>query len=101
EDEVVVREGADHIGELQAWNLATGERVWKHDFDSMIWGPVLTTAGNLVFMGGTNDRYLHAFDANTGTLLWQQRPSSAITAAPVSYELDGRQYVAVQAGWGV
>jgi alcohol dehydrogenase (cytochrome c) len=101
ENDLIVREGADHIGELQAWNLATGERTWKHDFASQIWGPVLTTGGNLVFMGGTNDRYFHAFDAATGALLWQYRTSSGITAIPVSYEIDGKQYVAVQSGWGV
>ncbi len=101
ESELVLREGADHIGELQAWNLATGERVWKHDFASQLWGPVLTTGGDLVFAGGTSDRYFRAFDATTGELLWQQRTSSGITAVPVTYELDGKQYVAVQAGWGV
>ena len=37
----------------------------------MNWGPMLATAGGLVFTGGTNDRYFHAFDAKTGKLLWQ------------------------------
>jgi alcohol dehydrogenase (cytochrome c) len=101
ENELVLREGADHIGELQAWNLATGERAWKHDFESMIWAPLLTTGGNLVFAGGTNDRYFRAFDATTGEVLWQQRTSSGINGVPVTYELDGKQYVAVQSGWGV
>ena len=101
ENDLVLREGADHIGELQAWNLATGERAWKHDFESQLWGPVLTTGGNLVFAGGTSDRYFRAFDAATGKLLWQHRTSSGITAVPSTYEIDGKQYVAVQSGWGV
>src|SRR5690606_18555470 len=97
-----LREGADHVGELQAWNLATGERVWTHEYGPMAnWGPVLTTAGGLVFSGGTADRYFRAFDAETGELLWQQRLSSGALGVPVSFEVDGKQYIAVQAGWGV
>jgi alcohol dehydrogenase (cytochrome c) len=101
ENQLVLREGADHVGELQAWNLATGERVWKHDFESQLWGPVLTTDGNLVFAGGTPDQYFRAFDATTGKLLWQHRASSGITGIPSTWEIDGKQYVGVQSGWGV
>jgi alcohol dehydrogenase (cytochrome c) len=101
EGRLYLRDGADHIGELQAWNLNTGKRVWTHEFESQTWGPVLTTGGNLVFTGGTNDRAFRAFDATTGELLWQQRTSSGITGVPTSYEIDGTQFVAVQSGWGV
>ena len=60
-------EGAEHVGELQAWNLATGERVWTQEFGEFAnWGPILTTAGGLVFQGGTADRYFRAFDAESG-----------------------------------
>jgi alcohol dehydrogenase (cytochrome c) len=94
-------EGADHVGELQAWNLDTGERVWTREFGAFAnWGPVLTTAGGLVFQGGTADRYFRAFDAETGELLWQQRLNSGIIGVPTSYEIDGVQYIAVQSGWG-
>ncbi len=96
-----VAEGADHIGELQAWNLRTGERVWTQEFASPNWGPVMTTAGGLVFSGGTFDRYFRAFDAATGRILWQHRASSGITGVPTSFEIDGVQYIAVQSGWGV
>jgi alcohol dehydrogenase (cytochrome c) len=91
----------DHIGELQAWNLRTGERVWTHEFQSQNWGPVMTTAGGLVFSGGTNDRYFRAFEATTGRLLWQYRTNSGITGVPTTFEVEGVQYVAVQSGWGV
>ena len=97
----LVDENADHIGELQAWNLRTGERVWTHEYESANWGPVMTTAGGLVFSGGTADRYFRAFDATTGRLLWQHRTNSGITGVPTSFEIDGVQYVAVQSGWGV
>ena len=56
--------GADHIGEVQAWNVDTGKRVWTHTYaKSPNWGPMLATGGGLVFSGGTNDRKFHAFDA--------------------------------------
>ena len=52
-------------------DLATGERKWTAKFPQQLWGPVLTTAGELVFAGGTNDRYFRAFDANSGEILWK------------------------------
>ena len=99
---VFVVDDAEHIGEIQAWNLATGERVWTHEFpDSQNWGPILTTGGGLVFAGGTNDRYFRAFDAETGDVLWEQRTNSGVIGVPSSYAIDGVQYIAVQSGWGV
>ena len=100
--QIFVVDAADHIGEIQAWDLSTGERVWTHEFaESQNWGPILTTAGGLVFSGGTNDRYFRAFDAETGEVLWEQRTNSGITGVPSSFAIDGVQYIAVQSGWGV
>jgi len=100
--DLTVAPGATHIGELQAWDPATGKKAWSHDFaKSQLFASVLSTAGDLVFVGGTNDRMFRAFDAKSGKLLWQQRTNSGIMAAPISYEVDGVQYVAVQSGWGV
>ena len=63
------RPGADHFGEVQAWNVDTGQKVWTHNYaKSPNWGSMLATAGGLVFSGGTNDRKIHAFDAATGKL---------------------------------
>ena len=93
---------ADHYGELQAWNVNTGERVWNREHPtSMNWGSVLTTAGSLVFMGGTNDRMFRAFDAEHGAVLWKFKTNSGIMAPPSSLEVNGVQYIAVQSGWGV
>jgi alcohol dehydrogenase (cytochrome c) len=90
------------IGELQAWDVASGKKVWSHQFhDQALWGPILTTAGDLVFAGGTRDRYFRAFDAKSGKLLWQTRLNSGVQGVPTSFEVDGTQYIAVQAGWGV
>jgi alcohol dehydrogenase (cytochrome c) len=96
-----VRNGAGHIGEIQAWDMNTRTKVWTRTFESHNWGPVLATGGGLVFAGGTNDRYFRAFDAKTGELVWQWRTNSGITAVPSSYSVDGVQYIAVQSGWGV
>ncbi|HXO90498.1 MAG TPA: PQQ-binding-like beta-propeller repeat protein, partial [Stellaceae bacterium] len=94
--------GADHIGELQAWNLDTGQKVWSHPFaNSPLWGPVLATAGGVLFVGGTNDRYFRAFDASNGKVLWEFRTGSGVNGVPVSFQVDGKQYIAVQSGWGV
>ena len=94
--------GADHFGEVQAWNVDTGTRVWTHTYEtSTNWGPMLATGGGLVFSGGTQDRLFHAFDASTGKLLWEFPTNSGIVGQPVSFSVDGTQYVAVQSGWGI
>ena len=97
-----IAQGADHIGELQAWDLDAGKKAWSHPFaNSQLWGPVLATGGGVVFMGGTNDRYFRAFNASTGKVLWQIRTGSGVIGVPVSFAIDGKQYIAVQSGWGV
>ena len=99
---LIIADGADHIGEVQAWNVDTAKRVWTHKYaDSPTWGPMLTTGGNLVFSGGTNDRKFHAFDAKSGKLLWEFPTSSGIIGQPSTFMVDGVQYVTVQSGWGV
>jgi alcohol dehydrogenase (cytochrome c) len=92
---------ADHIGELQAWDLDTGKRVWTTRLPSQNWGPVLATGGGLLFSGGTNDRMFRAFDARSGKILWEFPTQSGITGVPVSFAVDGKQFIAVQSGWGV
>src|SRR5216684_2256136 len=93
--------GADHIGELQAWNLDTGKKAWTTNLPSFNWGPVLATGGGVLFAGGTNDRMFRAFDAKTGKILWEFPTASGVAAVPVSFQVDGKQYIAVQSGWGV
>ncbi len=88
------------LGSLQAISLDTGKRVWQRK-SPMPWdGGAMATAGGLVF-SGTPDGHLDAFDEKTGKLLWTSPElSSGIIASPVSYQVDGKQYVAVWAGWG-
>jgi alcohol dehydrogenase (cytochrome c) len=84
-----------HIGELQAWDPATGKQAWMYPFPSQLFASVLSTAGDLVFVGGTNDRMFRAFDAKTGELLWQQRTNSGIVGMPVAYQVGDTEYVPV------
>jgi alcohol dehydrogenase (cytochrome c) len=94
--------GATHVGgEVQAWNVDTGRRVWTHHYNkSPNWGSMLATAGGLVFTGGTNDRKVHAFDAASGKLLWEFTTVSGIVAPPTTFAIDGKQHLAVHVGWG-
>ena len=97
-----LREGADHIGEVQAWDVDTGKRVWTHTYtNSHNYAGMLATGGGLVFIGGTNDRMFHAFDAKTGKLLWEFPTNSGIIGPASSFMVDGKQYVAVPSGWGM
>ena len=90
---------SDHIGELQAWDLNTGKRVWQHNFKTMLWAPLLVTGGDILFAGGTPDRQFRAFDARTGEQLWSFPLPSGAIGVPTSFEVDGEQYVAVTTGW--
>jgi alcohol dehydrogenase (cytochrome c) len=97
-----VAPGAQHFGEVQAWNVDTGQRVWTHRFPKSInWGPMLATSGGLVFSGGTNDRMFRAYDASNGKILWEFPTNSGVLGTPTSFSVDGTQYIAVQSGWGV
>jgi alcohol dehydrogenase (cytochrome c) len=99
---LLLAEGATHIGEVQAWHVDTGARAWTHTFaTSANWGPILTTAGGLVFSGGTNDRKFRAFDAASGKVLWDVTTNSGVIGPASSFAVNGRQYIAVQSGWGI
>jgi alcohol dehydrogenase (cytochrome c) len=95
-----LRTGADHVGEVQAWNVDTGQKVWTHNYKMANWGPLLATGGGLLFGGGTPDQKFRAFDAATGKLLWEAETSSGVEAPPSSFEVNGKQYIAVLTGWG-
>ena len=87
-------------GHLLAWDPVAQREVWRHPH-GMPWnGGTLTTAGNLVFEGTADGRFL-ALRATDGKLLWQSHsPGSGVIAAPMTYRVGGVQYIAVVAGWG-
>ena len=97
-----VKKDFDHIGGIQAWNVNSGKEVWRHKYpDSWNWGSIMTTASGVLFAGGTNDRKFHAYDANSGKLLWNFPTPSGILAPPSSFSVNGKQYIAIVSGYGV
>jgi alcohol dehydrogenase (cytochrome c) len=93
---------AGFYGEIEAYDANNGKRTWRQLYSkSMMWGSLLTTAGDLVFGGGTNDRQFRAYDANSGEELWHFRTNSGVIAPPSTFEVGGVQYVAVASGYGV
>lgn len=86
-------------GYLLAWNPAKEQEAWRVPRKNSLAGGVLATAGDLVFQG-TGDGYFTAHNAFTGAELWRFAAHSGIVAAPVSYKIDGEQYIAVLSGVG-
>ncbi|MFO1204001.1 MAG: PQQ-dependent methanol/ethanol family dehydrogenase [Tabrizicola sp.] len=89
----------DHIGSLKAIDPATGEWKWEYKNEAPLWGGVMTTAGGLVFFG-TPEGEFKALDDETGKELFSFQTGSGIVGQPVTWEMDGEQYVAVVSGWG-
>ena len=98
---VAGRASADALiyGELVAWDPVKKKRAWKVHHSKPSNGGILSTAGDLVFQG-TWDGTFAAYDAYNGKKLWQYKSDSAVLAGPMTYELDGEQYIAVAQGSG-
>ena len=84
-------------GLLSAINLSNGKIVWQHRTDQPLLGGTLATKGDLVFSGEGNGNF-NAFNSQTGELLWQTKVKAGVNAPPITYMIDGRQYIAVAAG---
>jgi len=92
-------ESPDGIGELLALSAKTGEILWRHRTRTPPNTATLTTAGGLVVVGDF-DRYLYVHDATTGRILFQTRLPTSVQGFPITYAVNGRQYLAVPAGTG-
>jgi PQQ-dependent dehydrogenase (methanol/ethanol family) len=86
-------------GHLLAWNPVTQKEQWRINHAVGANGGVLSTAGNLLFQG-TSTAEIIAASATTGDVKWRYNTQVGVIAAPVSYAIDGEQYIAVAAGWG-
>jgi glucose dehydrogenase len=75
----------------------SGKIQWQVKTEQPLVGGVLATAGDLLFTGEGNGNF-NAYDSSTGKLLWQARAAAGVNAPPVTYQVDGRQYIAVAAG---
>ncbi len=91
------REGA--YGVLEALDVKTGEIRWQHRSKYPMLASVLATGGGLVFTGDLQGNAL-ALDASSGELLWTFNTGSGHRGSPMTYAVDGRQYVAIPSGWG-
>ena len=85
------------LGEFQALDIRTGETLWKHRLQVPYNTAALTTGGGLVFIGDW-ERHVFAYDAANGEQLWQSRLTTMANGYPITYAVDGRQYIAFGAG---
>ena len=94
------RRGDHGTGRLVAVDPTTGETKWHFDMVSSTAAGVLATAGGLVF-SGDGQGYLVAFDARSGKVLWKFQTGGGIVAPPISYEFEGRQFIAIATGGSI
>jgi alcohol dehydrogenase (cytochrome c)/quinohemoprotein ethanol dehydrogenase len=87
-------------GRLKAWDPVAHKVVWETPpfMDNRPSGGALATAGGLVFAGNGAGKELHAYDAKTGQQLWSFNAQTSVFAGPITYELDGKQYIAASVG---
>jgi alcohol dehydrogenase (cytochrome c) len=85
------------LGELVAWDPVNNKKVWSIKEDLPFNGGTLTTAGGLVFQGNLHGEF-RAIDAKSGNILWKKNLGSGVGAGPITYMVDGKQYVAVVVG---
>ena len=86
-------------GRLIAWDPVKQQAAWTKEQISPWNGGTLTTAGNLVFQGTADGRFI-AYNASTGEQLWEAPTGTGVIAAPSTYLVDGKQYVSIAVGWG-
>jgi quinohemoprotein ethanol dehydrogenase len=86
-------------GHLLAWDPVARKERWRVPYKTIWNGGLLSTAGNLVFQGTADGRFV-VYSADKGEKLWEVNVGTGIIAAPVTYQVDGVQYVSVLAGWG-
>jgi alcohol dehydrogenase (cytochrome c) len=87
-------------GHVTAIDLATGKAAWRYDTAWPMYAGVLATGGGVLFVGNPQGE-LEALDQKTGRKLWGFRTGSGIVTNPMSFAVDGRQYVAISSGWSI
>jgi alcohol dehydrogenase (cytochrome c) len=91
------RKDNEGYGAVRAIDPQTGERKWEFKMNDVTDAGILTTASDLLFSGG-REGYFYALDARNGELLWKANVGGAVASGPMSYAVNGKQYVAISAG---
>ncbi len=89
----------EHLGDFVAMSSRTGEVLWRRPSRLQYGTAALTTGGGLVFVGNI-DRHMYALDSRDGNVLWQTRTPTATDGFPITYAVDGRQFLAVPSSTG-
>ena len=84
-------------GFVRAFDMKTGDKKWEYKMNDVTYAGVLSTASDLVFSGG-REGYFYALNARTGELIWRIALGGQVNSAPMSYAVDGKQYISVAAG---
>ena len=87
------------FGRLLAWDPVKQKEAWRAEYVAPWNGGTLTTAGNLVFQGTADGRFI-AYNATSGEKLWETPVGTGVVAAASTYMIDGKQYVSIAVGWG-
>ncbi|MEE4154223.1 MAG: methanol/ethanol family PQQ-dependent dehydrogenase [Erythrobacter sp.] len=95
----IKRQFDSHVGVLRAIDPTNGKIAWESREPLPLWGGNLTTKGNIVVQG-TSDGYVKLFNATTGEELYKFQTGSGVIGVPITWEMDGRQYIGITSGYG-
>jgi len=95
-NESVITPGTDKVGTIQAFSVETGEMAWRYDQRTGVTA-LVATAGDVLFGGDVGGKF-RALDVHTGEVLWETELGSQVTGHPVSFAVDGTQYIAISTG---
>jgi alcohol dehydrogenase (cytochrome c) len=95
--QIVNRAEEDGYGAIRAMDPQTGERKWEYKLSDVTDSGILTTGSDLLFVGG-REGYFMAMNARNGELLWKVAVGGQVSSGPMSYSVNGRQYIAISAG---